>query len=332
MGRCFAMENGIDRIWLFLKMEQSQKAHLMLNRLELLKILCAAADAGSFREAATRLSMSPQSVTRAVQELEQQFGEILFHRNTRQVQITAFGQSLVEQARQTLDNVEQLFQRNVRNGAEQVSGRVGITAPHAIGRRFLVQLLVPLLREHPQLQVELRLDDEMTDSVSAQIDVGIRVGMIRDRRYIARPMAKVPLHVVASPSLLAAGGAPQSIAELQERPLSALIDRRSGKPWPWLFANNEQLMPEPAAFISDDPEAELEIILAGLAYGQIPSYLAVPHLRSGALVSVLDEVAPAAWDLFIYRPQRGPVSPRVRRVFDHLQAQFSNPELFPEQA
>ena len=303
----------------------------MLNRLELLKILCAAADAGSFREAATRLSLSPQSVTRAIQELEQQFGEILFHRNTRQVQITAFGQSLVEQARQTLDNVEQLFQRNARDGGEQISGRVGITAPHAIGRRFLVQLLVPLLREHPQLQVELRLEDEMTDAVSAQIDVGIRVGMIRDRRYIARPMAKVPLHVVASPALLAAGGAPQSIAQLQGRPLSALIDRRSGKPWPWLFANNEQLLPEPAAFISDDPEAELEIILAGLAYGQIPSYLAVPHLRSGALVSVLDEVAPAAWDLFIYRPQRGPVSPRVRLVFDHLLAQFSNPQLFPEQ-
>lgn len=303
----------------------------MLNRLELLKILCAAADAGSFREAATRLSLSPQSVTRAIQELEQQFGEILFHRNTRQVQITAFGQSLVEQARQTLDNVEQLFQRNARDGSEQISGRVGITAPHAIGRRFLVQLLVPLLREHPGLQVELRLEDEMTDAVSAQIDVGIRVGMIRDRRYIARPMAKVPLHVVASPALLAAGGAPQSIAELQEQPLSALIDRRSGKPWPWLFANNEQLLPEPAAFISDDPEAELEIILAGLAYGQIPSYLAVPHLRSGALLSVLDEVAPAAWDLFIYRPQRGPVSPRVRLVFDHLLAQFSNPQRFPEQ-
>lgn len=300
----------------------------MLNRLELLKILCAAADAGSFREAATRLSLSPQSVTRAIQELEQQFGEILFHRNTRQVQITAFGQSLVEQARQTLESVEQLFQRN---GGEQISGRVGITAPHAIGRRFLVQLLVPLLREHPKVQVELRLEDEMTDAVSAQIDVGIRVGMIRDRRYIARPMAKVPLHVVASPALLAAGGAPQSIDELQQRPLSALIDRRSGKPWPWMFANNEHLMPEPAAFISDDPEAELEIILAGLAYGQIPSYLAVPHLRSGALVSVLDEVAPAAWDLFIYRPQRGPVSPRVRVVFDHLLAQFSNPALFPEQ-
>ncbi|GLK87845.1 LysR family transcriptional regulator [Pseudomonas turukhanskensis] len=303
----------------------------MLNRMELLKILCAAAEANSFREAATRLSISPQSVTRAIQELEQQFGEILFHRSTRQVQITAFGQSLVAQAQQTLDSVDQLFQRNTRNKVEAISGRVGITAPHAIGRRFLVQLLVPLLREQPGLQVELRLEDEMTDAVSAQIDIGIRVGMIRDRRYIARPMAKVPLHIVASPALVASGGAPQTLEQLHERPLSALIDRRSGKPWPWLFANNEHLLPAPAAFISDDPEAELEVVLAGLAYAQVPSYLAVPHLRSGALVTVLDRFAPTAWDLFIYRPQRGPVSPRVRLVFDHLLAQFSDKTLFPEQ-
>ncbi|MGY4534152.1 DNA-binding transcriptional LysR family regulator [Pseudomonas sp. TE3786] len=303
----------------------------MLNRMELLKILCTAAEAGSFREAAMRLSISPQSVTRAIQELEQQFGEILFHRSTRQVQITAFGQSLAEQARQTLDSVDQLFQRNARHPSNEISGRVGITAPHAIGRRFLVQLLVPLLREHPGLQVDLRLEDEMTDAVSAQIDIGIRVGMIRDRRYIARPMAKVPLWVVASPTLLATTGAPSSLEALQQQPLSALIDRRSGKPWPWMFANHEQLLPEQAVFISDDPEAELEAVLAGLAFAQVPSYLAVPHLRSGALLSVLDSVAPPAWDLFIYRPQRGPVSPRVRLVFDHLMAQFSDPALFPEQ-
>jgi DNA-binding transcriptional LysR family regulator len=309
-----------------IKWNKSEEAPPMLNRMELLKILCAAAEASSFREAATRLSISPQSVTRAIQELEQQFGEILFHRSTRQVQITAFGQTLVAQAQQTLASVDQLFQRNARHPSNEISGRVGITAPHAIGRRFLVQLLVPLLREHPGLQVELRLEDEMTDAVSAQIDIGIRVGMIRDRRYIARPMAKVPLHVVASPQLLAASGTPANIEQLHQRPLSALIDRRSGKPWPWLFANNEQLLPELAAFISDDAEAELEVVLAGLAFAQVPSYL-----RSGALVTVLEDVAPSAWDLFIYRPQRGPVSPRVRLVFDHLVAQFSDKTLFPEQ-
>ena len=54
----------------------------MLNRMEMVRIFCTAAEAGSFREAATRLGISPQGVTRAIQALETELGESLFHRNT----------------------------------------------------------------------------------------------------------------------------------------------------------------------------------------------------------------------------------------------------------
>lgn len=57
----------------------------MLNRLEMLRIFCCAAELGSFKEAAIRLAISPLAVTRAVQELERLQGEMLFHRNTRQL-------------------------------------------------------------------------------------------------------------------------------------------------------------------------------------------------------------------------------------------------------
>ncbi|MDP5642799.1 LysR family transcriptional regulator, partial [Pseudomonas aeruginosa] len=107
----------------------------MLNRMEMVRIFCTAAEAGSFREAATRLGISPQGVTRAIQALETELGESLFHRNTRQVSITAFGQDYAKDARSALDHFDTLF-RSHRTEPE-LSGRVGITAPHAIGRRFL---------------------------------------------------------------------------------------------------------------------------------------------------------------------------------------------------
>ena len=65
----------------------------MLNRMEMIRIFCSAADCSNFREAATRLRISPQAVTRAIKALEEELGEILFHRNTRQVHITAFGEA-----------------------------------------------------------------------------------------------------------------------------------------------------------------------------------------------------------------------------------------------
>ena len=71
----------------------------MLNRLEMLRIFCTAAESRNFKEAATRLGVSPQAVTRAVKELEDHVGELLFHRNTRHNRITEFGEQLAARAR-----------------------------------------------------------------------------------------------------------------------------------------------------------------------------------------------------------------------------------------
>ncbi len=300
----------------------------MLNRMEMVRIFCTAAEAGSFREAATRLGISPQGVTRAIQALETELGESLFHRNTRQVSITAFGQDYAKDARSALEHFDTLF-RSHRMEPE-LSGRVGITAPHAIGRRFLIPFLQPLASAHPDLQFDLRLEDQMTDAVEAHIDIGIRVGVIRDRRYVARALAPVPFYVVASPALIEQKTIPRSLDALAQLPLSVLIDQKNGRPWPWLFADGQTFTPRQPALICDDPDTELEATLAGMCFGQIPGYLAEPHLRSGKLVSVLADLAPAPWDLFIYRPQQGPVSKRVRLVYDHLKQAFSNPELFPQ--
>ena len=301
----------------------------MHSRADLLRIFCIAAESSSFRDAATRLATSPQTVTRAIQTLEQQLGELLFHRNTRQIRITSYGQQFAEQARAALHELDALFQHNTRHKPAQVSGRVGITAPRSIGRRFLVSMLEPLLREYPQLQLKLQLEDELTDSVQAQIDLGIRIGPIRDRRYIAKSAAKVPFYVVATPELLARTTAPEQLADLHSKPLSALVDRKNGRAWPWLFRQGQTLFPEAPAFICDDPETELQAVLAGLAYGQLPGYLAIPHLQTGELVSVLAAHAPPPWDLFLYRPQRGPVPARVRIVHDHLLKHFANNHVFP---
>ncbi|WP_132654582.1 LysR family transcriptional regulator, partial [Pseudomonas aeruginosa] len=188
----------------------------MLNRMEMVRIFCTAAEAGSFREAATRLGISPQGVTRAIQALETELGESLFHRNTRQVSITAFGQDYAKDARSALEHFDTLF-RSHRMEPE-LSGRVGITAPHAIGRRFLIPFLQPLASAHPDLQFDLRLEDQMTDAVEAHIDIGIRVGIIRDRRYVARALAPVPFYVVASPALIEQKTTPRSLDALAQLP------------------------------------------------------------------------------------------------------------------
>ena len=290
----------------------------MANRLEALRVFCAAADAANFRDAARRLGASPQVVTRVVRELEDELGEPLFHRSTRGVQLSSFGEGLLERARAAVEGVDALYHRSDRRAASTHAGVVRVAAPSAIGRLFVARALAPLARRHDGLVLDLRLSDQIADVVEEQIDVGVRVGQLRDGRFVGRTMAQAHLVVVATPRLLARTGAPRDLAGLAACPLTALIDGNTGRPWPWTFSRERQLTPAAPAFVANSADVEVEGILAGLGFGQVGAYLVAAHLRAGRLVAVLARDAPPPMPLWIYRSQRAPVPARVRVVHDRL--------------
>lgn len=298
----------------------------VLNRQELLRTFQMAAECASFREAAQRLGASPQTVTRAVKQLEEHYGELLFHRSTRQVRITAFGEQLLARVRPVLAEMAALFDAPAQVPAAQLAGRVRITAPRVLGRACLVPALARLAAVHPAISLDVRLSDVFADVVDERIDVGVRIGSLRDSRLVARRVGQVAFSLVATPALVARCGAPQRVEDLASRPVTALLDPNTGRIWTWYFAQGRQFTPGPATFVTDDPDAELQAILAGLAFGQLPDYLAAPLVRQGRLVRLLPEWAPQPWDIHVYRPQRGPVPARVRLVFDEIAAAIAKYE------
>ncbi|WP_454743231.1 LysR family transcriptional regulator [Cupriavidus necator] len=301
----------------------------MLNRLEMLRIFCVTAESPSFKAAAARLSTSPQTITRAVKELEDLVGEPLFHRNTRSVRITAAGERLAERARQALSDVDGLFAQPSARAATQLSGAVRITAPYTLGREHLLPALRQIALDHPGLMLDLRMSDQVADVVDEEIDIGVRLGMFRDQRFVARMTGRISFHVVGTPELVARAGRPAVPADLHGLPTTGLVAGSTRRPWPWYFAQGEQFIPRTPAFLTDDPETELSAVLTGLGYGQLPDYLAGAYIRAGRLVSVLDKHTPQPWGLYVFRPRRAPVPKRVRLVFDALVAYFTDPDLFP---
>jgi DNA-binding transcriptional LysR family regulator len=298
-----------------------------MNDLELLRVFCVAAEAANFREAAATLGVSPQVVTRSVRALEERLGEALFHRNTRQVRITTFGEQLAGQGRELVASMEAMLRPKSARREAQVSGVVRVAAPEALGRSLVMQALAPVLTQHPTLTLDLRLSEALTNAVDQRIDVGVRIGTLRDSRFVARSVAKIAFHVVATPALLKRTGTPTTPADVQTRPMIALVDRNSGRPWPWQFLDSKSFTPTPA-FITDDLEAEREAALMGLGFAQLPNYLACRHLASGQLVEVLASHAPTPWPVSVYRVSQSPVPPRVKLVFDQLVQALSEAESF----
>jgi DNA-binding transcriptional LysR family regulator len=83
---------------------------------------------------------------------------------------------------------------------------------------LVMRALGDTLASHPRLALDLRLSESVANSVDERIDVGIRIGALRDTRFVARQVARISFHVVASPSLVARTGPPASILQLQSMP------------------------------------------------------------------------------------------------------------------
>lgn len=295
-----------------------------MNRLDALRVFCIAAESVNFREAAARIGISPQVVTRAVRQLEDEMGEPLFHRSTRGVRLTHFGENVAKRGLQALSELNSIFSGS-GDLHEGVTGTVRIAAPSVLGRRFITKGLAPCLQSYPGLKLDVRVSDVIADVVGEQIDVGVRIGPMRDSRFVAKPVSKASLYFVASPELIKRCGRPKSKSELLNMPLSVLIDRNTGRPWPWMFKDGDHMVSDPV-FTTDDAETECEAVMAGISFSQLPGHLALPLMRAGLVESVVERLRPPSSTLYVYRPYRTPVPKRVRIIFDALCELLANCE------
>jgi len=291
-----------------------------MNKLELLRIFCTAAELGNFKDTARLLAVSPQAVTRAVQQLEQLTGEVLFHRNTRQVKLTTFGAELLQQARPQLEALNALL-RPTRQQAEHASGLVRLTAPSAF-RSVLMPLLLEFQQRYPLIRLDIRLSDQHSAVVTEQIDLGLRIGSIRDLSFVAVPVGQMPMYLVASPTYLAQAGVPQTLEDLASHRFTGMLDQASNRPWPFYFAGSGQWQPPQLQLLANDAFAEFTAVLAGVGISQLPLFMLADALATGQLVRLLPQLEPSPWPISLYRPQRGPVPLRVRLLFDFLQRQL----------
>lgn len=300
----------------------------MQNKLEIMRIFKVAADSLNFKEAAMRLGISPQSVTRAIKELEEILGEPLFYRSTRNTSITDFGKQIALKNTDIIEQIDTFLRPQKSIDSQHAEGLVRITMSSILGRRYLLPALTEFLKDHPGIQFDLRFSDLIDNVVAEQMDIGVRIGFFDNNRKIARRVNEVKFHIVGTPGLIEKTGTPLKVDDLSKMPYTGLVDHNTGRMWPWTFANTSDYLHATPAFLTDDPEGELAAVLAGIGYGQLGDFMCEEFIQSGKLVTVLQDQAPTPWGIYVYRPQRGPVAERVRLIFDYLVNILSDAEFY----
>lgn len=193
--------------------------------------------------------------------------------------------------------------------------------PIAYGRLVVMPVLARLLHAHPQLQLDVRMQDAYADLVRDGLDLAIRVGALQDSRLVARRIDWQQLIVVASPAYLERHGTPRRIDELSQHRTIVFRLPSTGRNRAWQLRAGRrkvELQLEHRTQVNDGDGMVAAAVL-GLGVTQIPDYMVVDALARGALVEVLQAHRPAPMPVSAVVPSLRLMPPRVRLVLDALQ-------------
>lgn len=249
---------------------------------------------GNFAAASRELGVAPSTLAKSVARLESGLGVKLFHRTTREVRLTPDGERLFQRCQRLLAEVEEL-QADAAGTRAIVSGLLKIDAPIVWGMRRLVPMLGRLVREHPGLQLDLRLNDGYADLVRDGIDLAVRVGHLQDSTLVARRIDLQQMVLCASPRYVEEHGAPRRLEDLQRHVAVVFRMPTSGRNRPWQFRRRDGETAEvnPASRIRINDGQGIAIALAeGMGLCQLPEYMVADELASGRLVELLPSLRP----------------------------------------
>lgn len=253
-------------------------------RIEGIAAFVATVEQGSISGAARQLRLSKSVVSERLAELERSLGSALLHRTTRKLSLTEDGTAFLPRAQRiTRDISEAAADIAERRGT--LSGPLRIAAPVTFARLHLGPALYPFLKEHPEIQLTLDLDDRRIDVASSGHDAIIRHGTIDDTRLVAWTLAKSHRLLTASAAYLAEHGTPQTIEDLRHH-RGIFYTNRGAADWRFQTNSGPVSVQARAMFGVNNGDMMRDAAIAGLGLAMLPAFIAGPAIKAGELVSV----------------------------------------------
>lgn len=289
-----------------------------MDRFEDLRAFVQVVESGSLTRAAQALQVATSAVSRRIKELESRLGAQLLQRTTRQMRLTAAGETFHSRA---VEILQSLAEAEVEAGDQgrSLAGPLRVAAPLSFGHSHLTPILIDFAASHPELDLDVDLSDRMVDLIAEGLDLAIRIGTLRDSTLVARKLATVRTVVVGAPSFWAERGRPVSAADLARYPLlrytgSVATDRVT-------FRNSDgqlETVELSSALRSNNGDLLIDAAVAGLGYSISPSFIAQRACEAGLLEPVLTDHPWPTIAIHVVFPQTRHLSARARALIDFL--------------
>lgn len=288
-----------------------------LNRLRWFKLV---AEERSFTRAAAQIGVAQSTLSHTIKQLEAQMGIRLLTRTTRNVALTEAGDRLLQTIAPRLTEIDEEIAA-LSAFRDKPSGSIRLTlSDHALDR-VVWPKLKPVLRDYPDINVELILDSTFRNIVEDGFDAGVRLGESVEKDMIAiRIGPDWRLLAVASPAYLAARGTPRHPKDLVGHACINMRHESSGGLYAWEFEKEGQELRVRVAgqLAFNNSYAMIDAAVSGYGIAYVPHDIVEREIASGALVQVLDDWSPFFDGYFLYYPSRRQNLPAFKVIVDAL--------------
>ena len=271
------------------------------------------AETESFTQASKKMLISTAQVSRQISALEKRLNIKLFYRTTRKVSLTEEGRVFYQHCRGVLDGLDEA-ERAITNLQIKPQGKIKLTAPVTYGEQKILPLVNNFMKKYQDVEVSAYLSNQQFDLVEEGYDLAIRLGKLSDSTMMAKKLGKRTNYLCASPEYIDKYGIPLSLSELNKH--SCLLGTLDY--WHFTDSARERNLRVSGRLRYNSGVSLADAALKGLGIVQLPDYYVQEYLKSGELVSVLDNFREPDGGIWAIYPQNRHLSPKIRLLVDYL--------------
>lgn len=296
-----------------------------MDRFGTMEAFVRVVETGSFSEAARQLRIGQPSVSKAIAQLEERLGVKLLARTTRGLSATSEGEAFFRHARRSIEESGEA-DLAARTAGAGLTGRLRVSAAVTFARLHLIPHLGPFIAQHPDLDLELLLDDQNVDLLEGGIDLALRMGHLADSTLTARRLAESPRIVVGTRAYFDRHGVPATPAQLVTHN-AVIYDQRGGGPtWEFHSGDVAESVTVRGKLRVSAAEGVREAVLAGLGYAVASEWMFSPELARGDVITVLDDWRLPTIPLWALSPTGRQPNAKVRSFVEFVSSRIGNTE------
>lgn len=294
---------------------------LLANELSLFALVV---EAQSFSKAAVVADMSTPALSKRITKLETDLGVQLLYRTTRRLSLTEAGQSLYLRAKDITKQVNEAV-GEVSGYSNKLSGHIRITVPTISGELFLAENIADFCQRHPDISVDVRLENEFVDLVKEGVDLAIRTGVLDDSSLIAKSLITSYWVVCCAPKYIEQYGEPTKVEQLSQHNCLAYTYQRQGG-YEWRFSQEEQQynVKISGSFATNNAQALRKAALGGYGIVYVPRCSVYEDIQKGDLIVLLPDYQPRSLGVYAVYPYTRHLPNKIKLLIEHIKQGYKN--------